>query len=110
MNGHTKYQVVPTSLQKWIIIISVIFRVFSHFQSLLFLQNRNTSVKIDYGNFKLDLSRKFFDSQAVLSVTGCIECIVFKWVENANPIGPRGECFTEVLKSEQILKIWKIKL
>ena len=53
----------------------------------MLLQNRNKSVKIDYGNFKLDLSRKFFYSQAVLSVTGCIRCIVFKWVENTNSNG-----------------------
>ena len=45
-------------------------------------------VKIDYGNFNLDLSRKFFDLQAVLSVTECIGCIVFKWVENTNSNGP----------------------
>ena len=113
MNGHTKYQVVPTSLQKWIIIpktylISLAWRCrtgaslgnfhddiifkgatlpfqlflkFSYIFKALFLQNHNTSVKIDHGNFKLDLSRKFFDLQAVLIVTGCIGCIVFKWLK-----------------------------
>ena len=45
-----------------------IVKVFLH----LFLQNCDASVKIDYGNFKLDVSTKFFDSQAVLSFTGCI--------------------------------------
>ena len=69
------------------------------------LQNRNTSVKINYGNFKLDLSRKCFDLQAVLSATGYIGCIVFKWGENINSNGPSGGCFTEVMTSEQILKI-----
>ena len=48
----------------------------------------NTSVKIDHGNFKLDLSGTFFDLQAVLSVTGRIGCMVFKWVENTNSNGP----------------------
>ena len=59
------------------------FQLFLKFSKPLFLQNRNTSVKIDYGNFKVlkafvlqnrntsfkidhrnvrfDLSRKFFD-------------------------------------------------
>ena len=47
---------------------------------------------------------------AVLSVTGRIGCIVFKWVENANSNGPWGGCLTEVVTNEQILKIWKIRL
>ena len=36
----------------------------------------------------LTYSGKFFDLQAVLIVTGCIGCIVFKWVENNNSDGP----------------------
>ena len=83
------------------------FSIFKSFQSLVFSQNRNTSFKIDYGNFKLDLSRKLFDLQAVLSVTGCIGWIVFKWVGNTNSNVPSGGCFSEVLTSEQILKIGK---
>ena len=51
------------------------FQLFLKFSKPLFLQKRNTSFKIDYGNFKIDLSRKCFDLQAVLSVTGCIGCI-----------------------------------
>ena len=54
------------------------FQLFLKFSKPVFLQNRRTSLKIDYGNFNLDLSRKCFDLQAVLSVTGCIGCIVFK--------------------------------
>ena len=34
----------------------------------------------------------------------------FKWVKNTNSNGPWGGCFTQALTSEQILKIWKIKL
>ena len=64
------------------------FQLFLKFSKPLFLQNRNTSFKIEYGNVKLDLSGKCFDLQAVLSVTGCIGCIVFKWVENTNSNGP----------------------
>ena len=45
------------------------FLSFLTFSKPLFLQNRNTSVKSDYGNFKLDLSRKFFNLQAGLSST-----------------------------------------
>ena len=66
---------------------------FSYFQSFLtfsmplFLQNHNRSV-IDYGNFKFDLSGKFFDLQAVLTATGCIGCIIFKWAENTNSNSP----------------------
>ena len=45
-------------------------------------------VKMDYGNFKLDLLNRFFDLQAVLSVTECIRCIIFKWVKNTNPNSP----------------------
>ena len=54
-------------------------------------------------NFKLDFSRKFFYLKAVLSVTGCIWCIVFKRVENNNSNGPWGGCFTVAMTSEQIL-------
>ena len=36
------------------------FKSFLTFSMPLFLQNRNTLVKIDYANFKLDLTRKFF--------------------------------------------------
>ena len=71
--------------------ISTIFKVLLHFQSLCFSKIvTQSSVKIDYGNFELelDLSEKIFDLQAVLSVTGSIGCIVFKWVENTNSNGP----------------------
>ena len=46
----------------------------------------------------------------MLSVTGCIRCIVIEWAENTNSNGSEGGRFTQALTSEQILKVWKIKL
>ena len=49
--------------------------------------------------------RKFFDWEAVLSVKGCIRCIVFKWVKNTNSLRWMLSPSTD---EQTNLKIWKL--